>query len=195
MHSLGSWMALRGGLAVLFGLATVFWPREQIGSPANLNIAVTTADVILLAYLVGSGILVLMQGLRTHSDMRMPLLGQAVVVIPGLVFLLMADATGQLRAAVAVWAVMHGLIELWIWRERRDERMSSDFLIAGGIHVVLGVILFGGSTMNALDVLGFTGAAAMIAGVFYLVGGFSRRSRSRSNDQGGAAVVEEAEES
>jgi len=184
-------MVLRGGLAVVFGLVTVFWPREQIGSPTNLNIAVTTVDVLLLVYLALHGILVLAQGLRTHSDMRMPLLGQAVVVVPGIVFLLLADATGQLRAAIAVWAVLHGLIELWIWRAHRDERMSSDFLIVGGIHVLLGVIVLAGTDMNALSVLGFTGAAAMIAGVFSLVGGYSRRSRSRAGMTAGA----EAEES
>ncbi|WP_198392091.1 HdeD family acid-resistance protein [Brevibacterium yomogidense] len=190
-RSLGTWMVLRGGLAVVFGLVTVFWPREQIGSPTNLNIAVTTVDVLLLAYLALHGVLVLAQGLRTQTDMRMPLLGQAVVVVPGIVFLLLADATGQLRAAIAVWAVLHGLIELWIWRTHRDERMSSDFLIVGGIHVLLGVVVLAGTEMNALSVLGFTGAAAMIAGVFSLVGGYSRRSCGRAGTVAGA----EAEES
>ncbi len=179
-------MAVRGGLAIVFGLVTVFWPREQIGSPANLNVSVSTVDAILLAYLVLNGLLVLLQGLATRTDTRMPLLGQAVVVIPGLVFLLLADVPGELRAAIAVWAILHGALELWIWRLVRDERMSSDFLIAGGIHVLLGVIVLAGSDMNALSVMGFAGAAAMIAGVFYVVGGYSRLSRT----QGGAADVE-----
>ena len=170
-------MVIRGGLAVVFGLATVFWPREQIGSPANLNITVDTADDLLLAYLILHGLLVLAQGLGTRTDMRMPLLGQAVVVIPGVLFLLVADAPSQLRAAIAVWALLHGLLELWIWRGHRDEGMSSDFLITGGIHVLLGVILFAGTDMNALSVLGFTGAAALVAGVFSIVGGVARRSR------------------
>lgn len=170
-------MVIRGGLAVVFGLATVFWPREQIGSPANLNITVDTADYLLLAYLILHGLLVLAQGLGTRTDMRMPLLGQAVVVIPGVLFLLVADAPSQLRAAIAVWALLHGLLELWIWRGHRDEGMSSDFLITGGIHVLLGVILFAGTDMNALSVLGFTGAAALVAGVFSIVGGVARRSR------------------
>ena len=185
LRPLGTWMVIRGGLAVVFGLATVFWPREQIGSPANLNIRVDIADVLLLAYLLLQGILVLVQGLRTRTDMRMPMLGQAVVAIPGVLFLLVADTPGQLRAAIAVWAVLHGILELWIWRGHRDEGMSSDFLIIGGIHVLLGVILFAGTDMNALSVLGFTGAAALIAGVFSIVGGTARRSdraRTRAAD-------------
>ncbi|MGO1832064.1 MAG: DUF308 domain-containing protein [Brevibacterium yomogidense] len=188
LRPLGTWMAARGALAIVFGIVTVFWPREQIGSPANLNISVSTVDAILLAYLVLSGLLVLLQGLATRTDARMALLGQAVVVIPGIVFLLLADVPGELRAAIAVWAVLHGILELWIWRQNRDERMSSDFLIAGGIHVILGVILLAGTDMNALSVMGFAGAAAMIHGVFYMVGGYSRRSRT----QGGAA--DEAED-
>ena len=177
-------MVIRGGLAIVFGLATVFWPREQIGSPANLNITVDTADYLLLAYLILHGLLVLAQGLGTRTDMRMPLLGQAVVVIPGVLFLLVADAPSQLRAAIAVWALLHGLLELWIWRGHRDEGMSSDFLITGGIHVLLGVILFAGTDMNALSVLGFTGAVALVAGVFSIVGGVARRSgRSQTHPE------------
>ncbi|SMY12144.1 Uncharacterized membrane protein HdeD, DUF308 family [Brevibacterium jeotgali] len=181
-------MAVRGGLAIVFGIVTVFWPREQIGSPANLNISVTTVDAILIAYLILSGLLVLLQGIATRTDARMALLGQAVVVIPGIVFLLLADVPGELRAAIAVWAVLHGILELWIWRLGRHERMSSDFLIAGGIHVLLGVIVLAGTDMNALSVMGFAGAAAMISGVFYMVGGYSRRSRTQGGAVAGAEV-------
>jgi hypothetical protein len=62
--------------------------------------------------------------------------------------------------------------------------MSSDFLITGGIHVLLAVILFAGTDMNALSVLGFTGAAALVAGVFSIVGGTARRS-GRSQTRAG----------
>lgn len=183
-------MVIRGVLAIVFGLATVFWPREQIGSPANLNIAVPTADLLLLAYLVLHGALVLVQGVRSRDDLRMPLLGEAVVVLPGILFLLLAEASGQLRAAIAVWALLHGLLELWIWRGRRGEPMSSDFLITGGIHVLLAVVLFAGTDMNALSVLGFTGAAALIAGVFSAVGGTARRSGRKRAVRGASAPAD-----
>ena len=62
--------------------------------------------------------------------------------------------------------------------------MSSDFLIVGAIHVLLAVILFAGTDMNALSVLGFTGAAPMNASDLYKLGGYSRRSRT----QGGAVA-------
>src|SRR5690606_3613619 len=167
------------------GLATVFWPREQIGSPANLNIRLDIADELLLAYPLLLGILVLVHSLPPRTDMRIPLLGPAVGASPGVLFFLVTDTHGQLRATFAVWAVLHGILELWIWRGHRDEAMTSAFLIIGGIHVLLGVILFAGTDMNALSVLGFTGAAALIAGVFSIVGGTARRSdraRTRAAD-------------
>lgn len=42
--------------------------------------------------------------------------------------------------------------------------------------------------MNALSVMGFAGAAAMISGVFYMVGGYSRRSRTQGGAVAGAEV-------
>ncbi|WP_051297487.1 HdeD family acid-resistance protein [Brevibacterium album] len=183
LRTLGGWMAVRGLLGVVFGLAMVFWPREQIGSPANLGIPVATVDNLLIAYFALAGILVLVHGLRTRSELRTPLLGEAVVVLPALVFLVLADTSAQLRAAVAVWAVLHGVLELWLWRQQRGLRMRSDFLISAAVHLALGVIVLSASGMGALTVFGFTGAAALIVGVFFLVGGYSRRSLARQADQ------------
>lgn len=179
LRTLGAWMSIRGLLGVVFGLAMVFWPREQLGSPANLGIPVATVDNLLIAYLAVAGVLVLVHGLRTHTDLRTPLMGEAVVVVPALAFLFLAENSAQLRAAVAVWAVLHGLLELWIWRQQRGMRMRSDFAISGAVHLALGVIVLAASSMGALSVFGFTGAAALIVGVFFLVGGYSRRSLAR----------------
>ena len=44
----GTWMFLRGAAGVIFGLVTVFFPREQISGPAQLALRVDTADYLVI---------------------------------------------------------------------------------------------------------------------------------------------------
>ena len=176
----GLWMAIRGALGVIFGLATVFWPREMLGGPTNLGIPVRTADLIIAVFLVLQAVLILVQVKYSPAIIRTPLLGQAIVVVPALVFLLLASTAGQLRAAVCVWAVLHAIIELWIYALLRATPNANDYLIAGGVHLLLGIALLVGFSMHALSVTGFSGAAVLIASILYIIGGFTRRSRVRT---------------
>src|SRR5699024_575703 len=70
-------------------------------------------------------------------------------------------------------------LEFYSWRQLRAQPMASDFLIAAGVHVLLSIILLFGDGMEALSILGFTGAAALIAGVIFIIGGYSRLSKAR----------------
>ncbi|MGO2647472.1 MAG: HdeD family acid-resistance protein, partial [Brevibacterium aurantiacum] len=46
-------------------------------------------------------------------------------------------------------------------------------------HVLLGVILMFGDGFGALWILGFTGVATLIAGVIFIIGGYSRISKAK----------------
>src|SRR5699024_8803957 len=61
----------------------------------------------------------------------------------------------------------------------KAQPMASDYLISSGVHVLLGIILVFGDGMEALSILGFTGAATLIAGVIFIIGGYSRISKGR----------------
>ncbi|WP_349826707.1 hypothetical protein [Brevibacterium litoralis] len=184
---LGTWMFVRGVWGAAFGLATVFWPRVELTGMTDLSVTVGTADMLLLAYLLGSAVLLVLQGLslrKVPTDdasgaglLTTAVWGQAVVTLPGIVFLFLADVPGELRAAIAVWAFLHGLVELWVWAQQKGRRMRSDFLITGVLHAALGVIIFVSTSMGALTVLGSTGAVVTIGAVLYMLGGYSRRSR------------------
>ncbi|RAE31178.1 hypothetical protein DN524_32160, partial [Burkholderia multivorans] len=95
------------------------------------------------------------------------------------VFLAIADTPAELRAALSIWAILHGLIELWNYRKLVHHPMATDFLISAAVHILLGIILLAGDTLAALDIVGLTGAAALIAGVIFIIGGYSRMSRVR----------------
>lgn len=169
-------MFLRGAAGVIFGLVTVFFPREQISGPAQLALRVDTADYLVIGYLIVQGLLILGFARSVTASARTPVLGQAVIVLPALVFLFLADQPGQLRAAVGVWALLHAACELWLWSYVRSLPSSSDFLIVGGIHALIGIIIAFGDDMGALTVIGFTGAGMLASGVLYMLGGYSRRN-------------------
>lgn len=180
LRASGTWMFARGLLGFAFGMATVFWPRDVITDARQLTLGVQTVDWVMMGYLVLSACLLVPAARSAPQPVRTALLGQAVVVVPALVFLLIADTPPQLRAAVCIWALLHGALELWIFRTMRSAPMASDHLIAAACHLLLGVILAFGDDMGALTIFGFTGAAVVIASVLYMVGGHTRRSRARA---------------
>ncbi len=169
----------RGICGAAFGLATIFWHREQLASAAQLAIGVRTAALVTLVYIVVQAVLLAAQSLRQRGTPRLILQCQAIVALPAVIFLALAQEPGQLRAAVCIWAFLHGLLEVWMYRERRSEAMSTDFLISACLYLLLGIILAFGTGLAALSVFGFAGAAVLISSVLFIVGGVSRRMRSR----------------
>lgn len=187
---LGVPMIVRGILGVVFGLATVFWPRDS-HDPRSLSLGTDVVDYLAIAYLVLFALTLIYQGLRSPLSVSTAVHGQAVITIPAIVFLLLADDPAEVRAAISIWALLHGLIELWNYRQLKSLPMPSDFLISAGCHVLLGVILIFGDGFDALWILGFTGVAVLIAGVIFIIGGYSRLSRAK---QMAAANAEQSAE-
>lgn len=187
---MGTPMIVRGLLGVLFGLATVFWPRDFV-VPTQLSLRVDTVDMLSIGYLVLFALVLVYQALRSPLTVRTAVFGQAIVTAPAIVFLLIADQPSELRAALSIWAVLHGLIELWNYRRLVHHPMASDFLISAVVHILLGIILMAGEGLQALAIVGFTGAAALIVGVFFIIGGYSRISRAKHAER---AAVEAADD-
>lgn len=171
-------MIVRGVLGVLFGLATVFWPRDS-SNPLQLSLPTDVVDYLAMGYLILFALALVFQAMRSPLSMRTAVYGQAVITVPAIIFLFLADQPAELRAAVSIWALLHGLIEAWNYRALKSQPMASDFLIAAGAHVLLGIILIFGDGMEALSILGFTGAATLIAGVIFIIGGYSRLSKAK----------------
>lgn len=175
-------MIARGLLAIVFALVAAFAPREQLGSATQLAIRVDFADYLLMAYIGLNAVLLAGQGIKSRH-LRMLLWGQAVIALPAELFLFLADTPGQLRASVCAWALLHGALELWMFKDLRGTTGSTDHLYAGLAHLLLAVILAFGD-FGALTILGFTSAAMLISGVLYLLGGLGRRKYARANQPG-----------
>ncbi len=185
--ALGTPMIIRGILGVLFGFATVFWPRDS-HTPTQLSLRVDVVDVLSISYLVLFALALVYQAFRAPLSVRTAMLGQAVIAIPAIVFLFLADHPSELRAALSIWALLHGLLELWNYRQLKSHPMASDFLISAGCHGLLGIILIFGDDFQALAILGFTGAATLIAGVIFIIGGYSRLSRAKQARTAAAGI-------
>lgn len=175
---LGAPMILRGILGVAFGFVTVFWPRDS-SNPLQLKLPTDVVDHLAIAYLVLFALVLVFEAVRSPLNVRTAIFGQAVIAIPAIVFLFLADQPAELRAALSIWALLHGALEFWVHRQLKSQPMASDFLIAAAVHALLGVILVFGDGMEALSILGFTGAATLIAGVLFVIGGYSRLSKGR----------------
>lgn len=174
----GAPMIVRGILGVVFGIVTVFWPRDDT-NPAQLSLPTDVVDHLAIGYLILFALVLVFEAVRAPLTMRTAIYGQAVITVPAIVFLFLADQPAELRAALSIWALLHGGLEYWSYRQLRSQPMASDFLIAAGVHVLLGVILIFGDGMEALSILGFSGAATLIAGVIFIIGGYSRLSKAR----------------
>lgn len=183
-------MIVRGAVGVAFGLVMTFWPRDtaEPGNLANLSLRSEIVDYLILGFLVISALLCVWQANArvTPPELKIWLLGQAVVVVPAVVFLLMAETPPQIRAAVTIWALLHGLCDVMIFRAVRGRyHGASDFAISAAVWLLLAAILGFSATQTALSILGFTGAAALMTGVIFILGGTTAARRSREQPVSG----------
>ena len=139
----------------------------------------------LLAGVDPAPVIALMLG---HGVLR-PVLPEITDAAP-----LAALVAAELRAALSIWAILTGLIELWNYRKLVHHPMATDFLISAVVHVLLGIILLAGDSLEALAIAGFTGAAALIAGVIFIIGGYSRISKARQARRAERSADDEAPE-
>ncbi|WP_205631340.1 hypothetical protein [Brevibacterium linens] len=111
---LGWPMVVRGILGVAFGIVTVFWPRDAI-NPAQLSLPTEVVDHLAIGYLILFALVLVFQAVRSPLNVRTAIYGQAVIAIPAIVFLFLADHPAELRAALSIWALLHGALEFWAY--------------------------------------------------------------------------------
>lgn len=168
------WVALRGAVAILFGLLTLFKP------------GITLATLIMLfgAYALVDGIFMVVSAIANrHGEPRWGtllvggLLGIAAGVVtytwPGL-------TTMVLLAVIAVWAIMMGIFEVAAAiRLRKQLDGEWALILAGLLSVAFGVFLVARPAAGALAVVLWIGAYALISGIVLVALGFRLRSWGR----------------
>ena len=164
-------LALRGLVAVLFGVLAFMWPG---------------ATLITLVWLFGAfalvnGILSLVLAAKTpkgYPKVGSLILGGLLGILAGLLAFVMPGITALgLLILIAAWAIATGLMEL-VAAVRLRKIINNEWLLvlAGIASVVFGVILLFQPAAGALALIWLIGAWAFVFGILLMILAFRMRN-------------------
>ncbi|MGH2351177.1 MAG: HdeD family acid-resistance protein [Chloroflexota bacterium] len=174
-------VALRGLLAVIFGVLAFVWPGITLG-----------ALVLLFgAYALVDGIFALIGAVRAGSGQnRSPLVleGIAGVAAGVLTFIWPGITALVLLYLIATWAIVTGVLEVWAAIRLREEISNEWLLGLGGVASILfGILLVIFPGAGALTVVWLIAAYAVVFGVLLIALGFRLRGWQQLSGHSAAA--------
>jgi uncharacterized membrane protein HdeD (DUF308 family) len=174
LHTLtANWwaLALRGLVAVLFGLLTFFLP------------GITLVSLVLLfgAYALVDGIFNVIAFFRVASHQWALLIEGVIGMIAGvLTFAWPAITAIVLLYVIAFWAILTGILEI-IAGIRLRKVITNEWLllVMGALSFLFGVLILFAPGTGALAIVLWIGAYALVFGVFLLALAFRLRWHRR----------------
>jgi uncharacterized membrane protein HdeD (DUF308 family) len=172
----GTWwaMVLRGIVAVLFGLAALFWPGLTL--------------FVLLAcfgvYALVDGLLAIVAGIRASGGRRWLLLAEGTLgLLAGLVLLFWPGTTALVLVyVISAWAIFTGLLKVLMAVAFRREMENGWLMVLGGLlSVLFGIILGAMPGAGLVTLVWLVGIYALILGVALVVLGFLDRGHPQAN--------------
>ncbi len=168
------WIVLRGVVAILFGVLTMFHP------------GITLAALVLLfgAYALADGVLTVVWAIqRRHhqSDWVVSIFGGLLGVGVGVVtFLTPAITALALLLLIAGWAILTGGATI-VAAIRLRKVLTGEWrlVVVGLLAVALGVLLIAAPGAGALSMVLWIGAYAVVSGILLVALGFRVRSWGR----------------
>jgi uncharacterized membrane protein HdeD (DUF308 family) len=178
LHSLAkNWwaLALRGLVAVLFGLLTFLLP------------GITLATLVLLfgAYALADGIFNVIAFFKVASHQWALLIEGVIGIIAGvLTFAWPAITALVLLYLIAFWAIFTGIFEI-IAAIRLRKVISSEWLLLlmGVLSLLFGLLILFAPGTGALAIVLWIGAYALVFGVFLMALGFRLRGHRHLTTQ------------
>lgn len=170
LHTLArNWwaLALRGLLAVLFGLLTFILP----------GITLVTLVLLFGAYALADGIFNVIAFFRVASHQWALLIEGVIGIIAGIVtFALPAITAIALLYLIAFWAIFTGVFEI-IAGIRLRKAMTNEWLllVMGVLSLLFGVLILFAPGAGALAIVLWIGAYALVFGIFLLALAFRLR--------------------
>jgi uncharacterized membrane protein HdeD (DUF308 family) len=163
------WIALRGALAIVFGILAFAWPASAF-----------SAIVLLFgAYAFVDGVFALVALFRGAAKDRFWMLVLEAVVGIGIGILTIAHPAVTALALlyyVGIWAILTGIFELVAAIRLRKEITGEFWLgLAGVLSIAFGVLLFATPGAAALALTIWIGAYALLFGVTLLFLAFRLR--------------------
>jgi uncharacterized membrane protein HdeD (DUF308 family) len=167
-------LALRGLVALLFGLVVLFWP----------GLVFAVLALLFGIYAVVDGAITFVPALRSSergARRWLPLTEGAVGVIAGLVALLLSGMTANGLVYVIVgWAFATGMLKILTVILLRAE-VENGWLLAGSgaLSVLFGILLAALAGSDVPVLIPLIGAFAVVVGLALIVFAFRLRERRR----------------
>jgi uncharacterized membrane protein HdeD (DUF308 family) len=164
-------IALRGFLALIFGILVLAWP----------GVALAILAIIFGAYVFVDGIFTLVAavnykagaGRRTWLFIR----GIAGIIVGLITFFWPAITALALVIIIAAWALVTGVMELiFAFKANQDSAIRWMFAISGILSLILGALMLAQPIIGALVIVWVIGAYAVLAGILLIILGFRLRS-------------------
>jgi uncharacterized membrane protein HdeD (DUF308 family) len=165
-------LALRGLVALLFGLVVLFWP----------GLVFAVLALLFGIYAVVDGAITFVPALRSSergARRWLPLTEGAVGIIAGLVALLLSGMSGNGLVYVIVgWALATGMLKILTAILLRAE-VENGWLLAGSgaLSVLFGILLAVLAGSDVPFLIPFIGAFAVVVGLALIVFAFRLRDR------------------
>ena len=169
------WVALRGVVALIFGLLTLFQP------------AITVAALVLLfgAYVFVDGISMIVSAIRNRgaeAHWVAVLVGGIAGIGAGIVTFVMPGVTALvLLYFIAAWAIIRGIAEIMV-AIRLRKAIEGEWLLglAGALSLVFGIFVAVFPGAGALAVLLWIGVWSILLGVVLIALGLRLRAFTRT---------------
>ena len=175
----GHWwaLALRGAIAILFGLAALLRP----------GIALEALILLFGAYALVDGVFAIVGvfgGTRGGTPRWLLLIEGIAGILAGLIAFVLPGLTAILLLyLIAAWAVVTGIVEITTAIRLRREITGEWALIVGGaLSILFGVILAViGPVAGLLSLVWLIGVYALAFGILMLITAFQVRGRDASS--------------
>jgi uncharacterized membrane protein HdeD (DUF308 family) len=170
---LSTWLAIRGVIAILFGLLALFWPSVTILALALLFGAYALVDGVGMVFDA-------FRGERTGGQRAAYLIGGLLGVAAGAVTLFWPGITALvLVILVGVWAVVTGILDIVAATQLRGAWL---LILVGVLSLLAGVLILFRPDAGAIVIAQVIGIYAIISGVLMLMELYRiRRARSTTN--------------
>jgi uncharacterized membrane protein HdeD (DUF308 family) len=172
-------VALRGTLAILFGVTALVWPR------------ITLFALVLLfgAFAVVDGAFALAAALGRRADtvsrMWLVLQGLAGIVVGALAFVWPGITALALLWLIGIWAIVIGVLEvIAAARLRRDLRGEWLLGLSGAATALFGILLIAWPAAGVLTLVALIGVSAVVFGAALLALAERLRRRQRAAEGG-----------
>jgi uncharacterized membrane protein HdeD (DUF308 family) len=165
-------LALRGLVALLFGLVVLFWP----------GLVLTVLAVLFGLYAAVDGAITFVPALRSPdrgAQRSLPLAEGVVGIVSGLVAILWPGlTTSGLAYVIAGWALVTGVLKILTAVLLRAE-VENGWLLAGSgaLSTLFGVLLAALSGSDVPFLAPFIGGFAVVVGLALIVFAFRLRER------------------